>query len=193
MDALKLKYNDYLRIVDCRAVYTLADGTVIDFTYKKENFIHLTGLHKLTDIQLIQFLNDKSNKTVKVKDVLRKIKNEEFTESMVRGSLEFSKIEKRYDNLTYDKLTSLTYTDAIINFNAASAKSIIKSDYLLYEQEGGGYNHLGIAIDNSVSKRYIETFFNESTDRYVKGQTAVRVAKFSLYDATGNLIVDDAF
>lgn len=193
MDALKIKYNEYLRLVGCRVVYALNDGTNIDFTYEKENFIHLAGLHKLKDIQLIQFYNDKSNKTVKAKDVLRKIKNEDFTEVMVKGSSEFPKIEERYNNLTYDKLTSMSYTDAIINFNPAPLNSSIKSDYLLFEQEGSGYNHLGIAFDNTVPKRYIETFFHEPSKKYIAGQTVVKIVQFSLYDPKGNLIVEDIF
>ena len=193
MDALKAKYSDYLRLVGCRVVYSLDDGTKIDFIYEKENFIHLAGLHKLKDIQLIQFYNDKLNKSVKAKDVLRKIKNEDFTEAMIKRSSEFPKIEKRYNNLTYEKLTSMSYTDAIINFNPVSLNSSIKSNYLLFEQEDTGYNHLGIALDSTVPKRYIETFFHEPSKKYITGQTVVKIVKFSLYDSKGNLIVEDTF
>lgn len=52
-DLLLQKYNDYMRLKNCRAEYLLSNGLIIDFTYKEENFIHLLGLHKLTDIQLI--------------------------------------------------------------------------------------------------------------------------------------------
>lgn len=193
MDALKIKYNEYLRLVGCHVIYSLDNGTKIDFTYEKENFIHLAGLHKLKDIQLIQFYNDKSNKSVKAKDVLRKIKNEDFTEAMIKGSSEFSQIEKRYNNLTYENLTSMSYTDAIIDFNPVPLNSSLKSNYLLFEQDGSGYNHLGIALDSTVSKRYIETFFYEPSQKYISGQTVVKIVQFSLYDSKGNLIVEDTF
>ena len=58
MDDLLQKYNDYIRLKDCRAEYLLSNGMRVDFTYKEENFIHLPGLHKLKDIQLIQLFND---------------------------------------------------------------------------------------------------------------------------------------
>lgn len=188
-----MKYDEYLRLVGCRVVYAFAEGSKIDFTFEKENFIHLAGLHKLKDIQLIQFYNDKSNKSVKAKDILRKIKNEDLTEAMVMGSCYFPQIEKRYNNLTYDKLSSMSYTDAIINFNPVPLNSSIKSDYLLFEQEGDCYNHLGIALDNTVQKRYIETFFHEPSKKYITGQTVEKIVQFSLYDPDGNLIVKDTF
>lgn len=53
MDLLK-KYHDYIRLKKYKTEYLLSNGMIIDFTYKEENFIHLLGLHKLTDIQLIQ-------------------------------------------------------------------------------------------------------------------------------------------
>lgn len=65
MDNLLQKYNDYIRLKNCRAEYLLQNGITIDFIYKEETFIHLLGLHKLSDIQLIQLFNDKSNKVVK--------------------------------------------------------------------------------------------------------------------------------
>lgn len=61
-DLLLQKYNEYIRLKNCRAEYQLSNGMAIDFTYKEENLIHLLGLHKLTDIQLVQLFNDKSNK-----------------------------------------------------------------------------------------------------------------------------------
>lgn len=189
-----MKYMDYLKIVGCRVEYLLENGTAISFVYKKEDFIHLSGIHKLKDIPMIRYFNDDKNKPVNAAYVLRKIKKENFTDADVRSSVIFSQIEERYNRLSYNSLASLTYTGAIINFNASSVGSIIKSDYLLYEQtEDGGYNHLGIALDSSSSKRYVETFFHELTDSYVCGQVVSRVVKFSLYDPNGNLIVEDTF
>lgn len=61
MNLLLNKYQDYMRLNGCRASYELADGTVIMVPYLEENFLHLIGLHKLTDIQLIQFWRDPGN------------------------------------------------------------------------------------------------------------------------------------
>ena len=66
MDELLQKYNEYIRLKNCRVQYLLSNGETIDYTYKEENFIHLIGLHKLADIQIIQLLNDKNNKKQRI-------------------------------------------------------------------------------------------------------------------------------
>ena len=194
MDDLLQKYNDYIRLKNCRAEYLLSNGMIIDFTYKEENFIHLLGLHKLTDIQLIQLFNDKSNKKVQTKYIISRIKKNKFTDTMVKASVFYPDIESRYESFSYDNLTTLTYTDAVINFNPALIKSKIKSDYLLFEQKANNeYNHLGIAEDINTKNRYIETFFHQTTDMYIKGQTIVKVKSFTLYTPDNQVIVTDSF
>lgn len=183
-----------MRLENCRAEYELDDGTKIEVAYKEENFAHLLGLHKLKDIQLIQFWLDKANKTVKLRTVLNRIKNESFTENMLKASVFYPDIQKRYENFSYENLTTLNYTDAVVNFNPTMINSKIKSDYILFEEKNNQeYNHMGIAMDKNTGNRYIETFFHEPTDKYIAGQNVVKVKKFSLYDAHGNIIVTDSF
>lgn len=194
MDKLLEKYNDYMRLENCRAQYKLVNEQYIEFYYQEENFAHLLGLHKLKDIQLIQFWQDKNNKSVKLKEVIRRIKNSTFTDEMVTSSVFFPKIKERYDNFSYDNLTTLNYTDVIINFNPTIIKSKIKSDYLLFEKKNENeFNHLGIALDKKSGKRYVETFFNHPDAMYISGQKIVKVDSFTLYDAGGKIIVEDKF
>lgn len=194
MNDLLKKYNDYMRLENCRAEYTLANGIKIDVKYKEENFAHLLGLHKLNDIQLIQFWLDKSNKKVKLKDVIRRIKNSSFTDEMVKASVFYYKIKERYESFSYENLTTLNYTDAIIDFDPTVINSKIKSDYLLFEEkEKHMFNHLGIACDKKTGNRYIETFFHQPGDMYIIGQKVEKITDFALYDANGNIIVKDSF
>ena len=116
-----------MRLRNCKAEYKLANGKIIEVAYKEENFAHLLGLHKLKDIQLIQFWLDKNNKTVKLKEVIRRIKNSTFTDSMIKSSIFYSDIKDRYESFSYENLTTLTYTDAVINFNPSIIKSKIKT------------------------------------------------------------------
>lgn len=194
MNNLLKKYNDYMRLENCKAEYRLSNGKNIEVLYKEENFAHLLGLHKLKDIQLIQFWLDKNNKTVKLKDVIRRIKNSTFTDEMVKASVFYPKIQDRYESFSYENLTTLTYTDAVINFNSQIIKSKIKSDYLLFEEKGNNeFNHLRIAMDFKTGKRYIETFFHQSDDMYISDQNVVKVSGFSLYDSENQLIIEDSF
>lgn len=194
MDTLLQKYNDYIRLKNCRAEYKLSNGFVIQFTYKEENFIHLLGLHKLADIQLIQLFNDKNNKVVQTKYIIKRIKNGRFTDSMVKASIFYNTIAARYESFSYDNLTTLNYTDAIINFNPALINSKIKSNYLLFEQKADtGYNHLGIVADPVTNQTYIETFFHQETDMYISRQQIVKVKSFTLYTPENAIIVTDSF
>ena len=193
-DLLLLKYKDYILLKNCRAEYKLSNGMAIDFVYREENFIHLIGLHKLKDVQLIQLLNDKSNKKVHAKYIISRIKKGMFTDAMVRASIFYSDIEARYDSFSYDNLTTLTYTDAVINFNPRLINSKIKSIYLLFEEKiNNEYNHLGIAEDSNTNIRYIETFFHQTNDMYIKGQSITKVESFNLYTPDNQIIVSDSF
>jgi len=194
MNDLLQKYNDYLRLKDCRAEYEFSDGTKIEVSYQEKNFAHLLGLHKLKDIQLIQFWLDKSNKTVKLQTVLKRIENETFTDKMVKNSHFYPIIKSRYESFSYDNLTTLNYTDAVINFNPTLINSKMKSDYILFEERPKNeYNHMGIALDSKSGIRYIETFFHQPTDMYISGQSIVKVKKFTLYDSNDKIIVVDTF
>lgn len=192
MDDLLKKYTEYMRLENCRAEYKFVNGEAIEIIYKEENFAHLLGLHKLKDIQLIQFWLDKNNKKIKLKEVIRRIKNATFTDAQVRASVFYPKIQERYENFSYENLTTLTYTDAVVNFDPKKIKSKIKSDYLLFEKKNG-FNHLGIALDQKTGNRYIETFFHQPDDMYIAGQNIVGVRGFALYDSENKIIVEDSF
>ena len=194
MDDLLKKYTDYIRLKDCKAEYLLSNGTTIGVTYKEENFVHLLGLHKLVDIQLIQLFNNKNNKKVQTKYIISRIKKGNFNDAMIKASVFYPDIAERYESFSYENLTTLTYTDAVINFNPNRIHSKIKSDYLLFEEKANKeYNHLGIALDTVTGKRYIETFFHHSTDMYIAGQTVVKVKSFVLYSPDNHIIVTDSF
>ncbi len=182
-----------MRLVGSRVEYELADYTVITATYREDNFPHLIGLHKLKDIQLIQFWLDRSNRTVKLVDVIKKIKNEEFTDSDVTSSCFYAGISDRYNAFSYENLTTLNYTDAIIDFNPVLMGSSLKADYILFEERPGGeYNHMAIAND-PLRGRYIESFFHEKSKNYINNQTVVPIRRFTLYDKNGELVVTDTF
>lgn len=194
MNDLLEKYNDYMRLNGYKAQYILVNGIKIEFFYKEENFIHLLGLHKLKDIQMIQLFNDKKNRIVQTQYVISRIKQEKFTDVMARASSFFPEIADRYESFTYDNLTTITYTDAVVNFDPSRISSKLKSDYLLFEEKGqGGYNHLGIALDPTNGKRYIETFFHQASDNYIIGQKVIKVSGFTLYNPENQIIVRDYF
>lgn len=194
MNDLLNKYNEYLRLVGCKIEYELEDKTIIIVPYREDGFLHLLGIHKLTDIQLIQFWCDKNNRTVKREDVIKKIKSEDFTDSDVRNSIKYFQIKDRYEHFSYDNLTTVNYTDAIINFNADLNGSSLKSDYILFEERPKSeFNHMAIALDRKNNSRYIESFFHEPSTNYQKGQMVKKIIKFTITKPDGSILISDTF
>ncbi|MBR5798880.1 MAG: hypothetical protein IKY23_02345 [Lachnospiraceae bacterium] len=192
MNGLLLKFLEFKEISHFRIKYTLANGDVLDFKLKQTDFPHLIGLHKLVDIPLIGHFNDVSNTTVSAKFLISKIKKEsQLTEKIIKKSIYFPSIEQRYYNFSRENLLTLTYTDAIVNFNALLIGSKLRGDYILFEkQKTQGYNYLSVAMD-AQQKRYAESFFYHSTDLYLRNQNIVKVCKVEIFDKEGNLYLED--
>lgn len=192
MNGLLEKFHEYKEISNYRIKYTLSNGDVIDFKLKQTDFPHLIGLHKLVDIPIIGQFNDISNVTVSAKFLISKIKKEsQLTESIIKNSVYFPDIEQRYNNFSKENLLTLTYTDAIVNFNSLLIGSRLRGDYILFEnQKSQGYNYLSIAKD-AQQKRYAESFFYNPTDLYIRNQNIVKVSKVEIYDKEGNLYLED--
>ena len=194
MNELLNKYIDYQRLVGNKLSYNLSNGQLVEVEFRDDNFLHLLGIHKLLDIRIVQQWLDKSNYKIKNKDVIRLIKSERFNDSMVRSSAFFNKIQDRYDSFSYQSITTLSYTDAIINFNPTLVNSKLLSDYILFEKDKNNeYNHMAIAYDSTANRRYLESFFHETSDSYISGQIIVKISNYKLYDKDGNIIFEDAF
>lgn len=192
MNELLEKFNDYKAISNYRIKYTLRNKDVIDFKLKQTDFPHLIGLHKLIDIPIIGQFNDNSNSTISARFIISKIKKEShLTEKIIKNSIYFSDIEQRYNNFSKENILTLTYTDAIVNFNSAIIGSKLRGDYILFENKiSGGFNYLSIAKDYQ-QKRYAESFFYNPTDLYVRNQTVIKVTKVEIYDNEGKLFLKD--
>ena len=114
-----------------------------------------------------------------------------LTENIIKNSVYFPRIEQRYRNFSKENLLTLTYTDAIVDFNASLIDSKLRGDYILFEnQKTQGYNYLSIAMD-AKQNRYVESFFYNPTDIYIRNQQIVKVAKVEIYDKNGELYLED--
>ena len=191
MNDLLDKLNEYKSIVNYHLFYILENGQRLAFKWKQTDFPHLIGLHKLIDIPIIRQFNDVNNRTVSAKYLLSKIRKQSFlTETDVKNSIYYPSISDRYQNFNKDNLLTVSYTDAVVNFNAALIGSTLLSDYILFEYRDFGYNHLCIA-KGSNGNRYAESFFHNSRDLYIRGQHIVKIKKIEIYDAKGMLYLKD--
>ena len=114
-----------------------------------------------------------------------------LTEDLIEKSAYFSKIEDRYNRFNKENILSLSYTDVILDFNPALIGSDLKARYVLFEErEKGCYNHLCIA-EGETNKKYLESFFYEPSDRYLKNQKQIKIRKVEIFDNKGNLFLED--
>lgn len=185
------KFNEYKTIINYRMEYIFADDTVISFKLKQADFPHLLGLHKLIDIPVIRQFNDKNNRAISAKYIISKIKRQELlTESIIKRSIYFSDIEVRFNSFSKENILMISYTDAIVDFEASLIGSNLRAKYILFEKKKQGYNHLCIAEDGKGQK-YAESFFHNSTDLYLRNQRIIKVKSIRIYDDSGKLYLED--
>lgn len=191
LNQLSDKFSEYKSIVNYRMEYIFEDDSVISFKLKQTDFPHLLGLHKLIDIPVIRQFNDKTNRAISAKYINSKIKRQELlTENIIRRSVYFPDIEIRFNSFSKENILTISYTDAIVNFNASLVNSNLKAKYILFEKKKQGYNHLCIAEDGK-SKQYTESFFYNSTDLYLRNQRIIKVKRLRIYDNLGKLYLED--
>lgn len=82
LEKLKQKFTDFSKITNLKMHYELQNGFLLEFQFKKSNFVHMAGLHKLKDIPLIQTY---SSKPGFASQIISKIKKGTFTEADVQN------------------------------------------------------------------------------------------------------------
>jgi len=195
MPGLKKKMEDYFKIAKYSMQYELASGAHLGFTFEKTAFPHLTGIHKLMDLPLIQKYNDPKNLMVNAKYLLTKIRQGKLTEADIRASKHFAAIEDRYERLTSENLLSMTYTDVVIDFDVTllKASKLVNTKYILFEKEQNAYRQLCIKQNNMDRLYYVETFFYEQSDDYIRGQLRDKVIGMKVIAPDGSIYLEDSF
>lgn len=90
-----------------------------------------------------------------------------------------------------ENILSLSYTDVVLDFNPALIDSDLKAKYVLFEEkEDGCYNHLCVA-EASANKKYLESFFYEPSDLYIRNQVQIRIKSVEIFDDKGNVFLED--
>ena len=172
--------------------YIFEDNSAISFKLKQTDFPHLLGLHKLIDIPVIRQFNDKNNRVISAKYINSKIKKQELlTENIIKRSIYFSDIEVRFNSFSKENILTMSYTDAIVDFNASLIGSNLKAKYILFEKKKQGYNHLCVAEDGK-GKKYAESFFHNPTDLYLRNQRIIKIKRIRIYDGSGKLYLEDS-
>ncbi len=192
MPGLKAKFDDFTKIINCKIHYEFCNAFILEFQFKKTNFPHMIGLHKLKDLNTIQTYLGKPGFA---NQILSKIKKGTLTEADIKSSKYFSLIQRRYEEFSLENLFSLSYTDVIIHFDITKVpkSQLTNTKFILFETNSKKENrHLCIA-GNQTDGFYPETFFFEPSDYYLKNQTLEKVKKFQIIKSDGSMYFEDSF
>lgn len=174
MDKISKSISTYEKLINKKYIYELLNGNLLEVNFKKENFPHMIGFHKLIDIKVFNRLN---NKTIKGDIVFKMVKNKKIEVEKIINSPNYKKIEKRVNN--FHKINELVFNKVIYDFDRRKVRTKIQADLLLYTIENGLYIHLFL-VKNKFNKYVPMTFIIEEDDKYVKGQQDFRISKLSI-------------
>lgn len=176
-DMLLRCLNTYELLMEQNYIYEIEGGISFPLIFKKENLVHLLGLHKLKDIRDFSLLETKSGQA---KILYRNIKNKKLKYSDIEKSVHFDEIKDRIE--TFTEIKDLLFEKVIIQFNPKLINSNLKSNMIFYSKKNNIYLHL--CIYNKGGVTYPESFFPRANRHYINNQIHrdvknVKVEKFN--------------
>lgn len=174
MDKISRAIGIYERLMKKKYMYELLNGNFLEVIFKKGNFPHVIGLHKIVDISEFNSLN---NKTIKGSKIFSMVKDKDIKEETILNSPNYKKIELRVDY--FHKINDLVFNRVIYDFDRTKVRTYIKADLVLYTIEDGMYIHLFLVKDK-FGKYVPMTFIVEPNDKYIKGQKDFPISKLSI-------------
>ena len=163
----------YQTLLNKRYRLTLENDAVLEFQFQRENFFHLLGLHKLTDIRILR--NQSASKTFK--DVL----SGKISENVLVNSTHFHLVQDRFRY--FYLLPALLSGKIVVDFDCRlilGGTSLQHTRYILYSRVGGGVLHL--TIGEALIGFYPETFFFDTSNKYLSEQLLLEVKTLEVFD-----------
>lgn len=176
MDKISEAIIIYESLINKKYIYDLSNGNSLEVNFKKENFPHLIGFHKLIDI--IEF-NKLNNKTIKGNKVFNMVKNKDIKSEKIMNSPNYEKIILRVDN--FHAINELIFNKVIYDFDKTKVRTYINADLVLYAKKDLMYVHLFL-IKNKFGKYVPVTFIVDQSDKYIKDQKSFSISKLRVQE-----------
>ncbi|MGL4335832.1 MAG: PBECR4 domain-containing protein [Turicibacter sp.] len=174
MGILKETIDSYDLLCKNDYIYHLSDGRELKIIFKKENFPHLLGLHKLLDIEI---LRKHSQKIISANSVYRDLKRGLLTYTDVSNSVHFYEIENRF--MYINELDSLLFDRIVLDFDKTKIATKITATILLYRKIDHKYVHL--ALVKAVDGSYVpQTLLVQGNRYYVDNQKELIITKLTI-------------
>lgn len=186
MDLLKQKFLEYKTLKDNDYFLKLENEQVIKINFEVNSFPHLVGLHKLTQIPL---LNQLANKNIPPKAVIRAIKQGNLTYGTIYSQDGFSEIEERFKSFSISKINKLLNKNIVIDFDLTKINSsMTKAEMILFEKDNNKYYHLVLGYDQK-GYYYPLSYFVRKDEDYIKNQTYLKVKSLKVVKYKTNEVI----
>lgn len=173
MDLLKQAALDYEQLINREYRFVLSNGQEIRVVFKRANFKHLAGLHKLKDM----FWN--ASQRFDSGRLMRMIKKDQITEQLLKNSHFYDeREEKRLMSLCQLSELLVPGGNVIYPFERAKCKINIsfKSDAMFFKSDQMNcFIIFGAAQDQEGKYFYPETLFYREDDAYIEGQDVATI------------------
>lgn len=136
--------------------------------FSKEHFMHLIGLHKLTDLQIQRYSKEK---------LYDMIMNDELTYDYIEKSVFFSEIKERIDFFPMLE-KALDSNELMIKYKKGFAKgTLIAATYIIVYEHEGVILHYFVDEEEDTGRYYGKSFFGRTDNKFLKNQQTFKVLK----------------
>ncbi len=164
----------YKTLLNKKYIFTVEHNISFVLEFKPDNFYHLIGLEKLTDLATLR------NKSVR--KIFKDLCNDRILHCDIQKSKHYDKIENRICNFKYIK-NLLCFEESnkiIIDFDKSKLDFKTKLDntkYILYKRTIPFIVHLTIGYKEYL---YPETYIVEKTNIYISEQTMLDIINIEI-------------
>lgn len=180
MDKLKASAIAFERLL--KYEYEIVAGskkTLLEMTlfFEREHFMHLIGLHKLTDLQIQRFRKEQ---------MYDMVMRDELTYDYIEKSVFFSEIKERIELFPILE-TALDSNELLIKYKHRFAQgTVIRASYIIIYNYGDVTIHYFVDRDEKTNRYFGKSFFGRSDDKFLRNQQTFKVLKLTKYDKEEN-------
>lgn len=205
---------EFGRLLNKRFCYVFSGGIKVEFQFKMENFYHLLGFHKLTDVTIIKMIE---NHKLKKEDFYKLVRDGKvsmnMTDSDIVGDFEetivhiqdtehksdFGDIKAhRFQFFSEKNVLELLLSDPVIDFDNSECNTVIDADKVFFKLITDMYRNLNLFIgyDEAQKNHYTATFFLENEkNKYLmkrsgEPQPQLKILSRVVIDTKSNEMID---
>ena len=205
---------EFSRLLNKKFCYVFSGGIRVEFQFKMENFYHLLGFHKLTDVTIIKMVE---NHKLKKEDFYKLVRDGKVsmdaTDADIVGDFEEMIVHiqdterksdlgdikaHRFQFFSEKNVLELLLSDPVIDFDNGECNTVIDADKVFFKLITNKYRNLNLFIgyDKAEKNHYTATFFLENEkNKYLmkmsgEPQSQLKILSRVVIDTRSNEMID---